>query len=118
MLVVFCGFRFFFFVFFSLCFLLVFFPSPLSIAIPRLSELLSELLWRVVEGTLGVDIAVDYLASDQPFQKRLGDDGGDGGGAMSPLVELLCDTLWGVDAMVRKEGFHYVFAHILWGRFR
>ena len=93
MLVVFCGFRFFFFVFFSLCFLLVFFPSPLSIAIPRLSELLSELLWRVVEGTLGVDIAVDYLASDQPFQKRLGDDGGDGGGAMSPLVELLCDTL-------------------------
>ncbi|CAM9203719.1 unnamed protein product, partial [Laminaria digitata] len=76
-----------------------------DIAISRLSEILSELLWRVVGGTLGVDIAVDYLASDQPFQKRLGGDGedggGDGGGAVSPLVELLCDTLWGVDAMVR-----------------
>lgn len=57
-----------------------------------------------------MDIAVDYLASDQPFQKRLVADGGDGdvGSPRNPVVELLCDTLWGVDAMVRWVGLGWV----------
>lgn len=92
--------------------------------IPRLSELLSELVWRVVGGTLPSEIAVKFLASEAPFENRIGstdanaeankeaDAAGDGtagdvniaevGGQshVSPVVEALCDTLWGVDAMV------------------
>lgn len=99
-----------------------------SIAIPRLSEVLSELVWRIVGGTVSVDLAIDYLASDKPFQHRLGPRGEEGsegdeegkenkqgekgeeGGkegeektaaepSPSPLLEALCDTIWGVDAM-------------------
>ena len=92
--------------FFVLAFISFLCFRSLSIAISRLSELFSELLWRVVGGTLGVDIAVDYLASDQPFQKRLGGEGGDGDevSPRNPLMELLCDTLWGMDAMVSWVG--------------
>ncbi|CAM9622525.1 unnamed protein product, partial [Scytosiphon promiscuus] len=43
-----------------------------DIDIPRLSEVLSELVWRIVGGTLPVGVAVDYLASEKPFRKRLG----------------------------------------------
>lgn len=75
-----------------------------SISIPRLSELLSDLVWRIVGDALSDDIVVKYLASDEPFQKRLGEQEGDGGESgewsVDPVVEALCDTLWGVDAMV------------------
>lgn len=109
--------------------------SAVSIDIPRLSEVLSELVWRIVGGTLPVGVAIDYLASDKPFRKRLGvhEDQGEGSGdneggeagkekgaaaggkgerpggkvegkedgaAVEPLVEALCDAVWGVDAMV------------------
>lgn len=79
---------------------------------------------------MSVDLAIDYLASDKPFQNRLGprtegdEEGkenkqeeaekqkgdGDGAGkegggksasAAGSLHEALCDTIWGVDAMVR-----------------
>lgn len=91
-----------------------------SVAIPRLSELFSELTWRVVGGTLPVGHATAYLLSEKPFQTRLPGDsvgaaGADSGGAGSkvgeeewrvdPIVECLCDTLWGVDAMVSIVGF-------------
>lgn len=72
-----------------------------------------------------MDIAIGYLASDKPFQNRLGpqasaqggggekeggkeeeaeegDEKGTEGAAQAavPLMEALCDTVWGVDAMV------------------
>lgn len=93
------------------------FTPVYSIAIPRLSVLFSELTWRVVGGTLPIGHAVTYLSSDQPFETRLpGDTVGavtsKGGGPGSkvgeeewkvdPIVESFCDTLWGVDAMVRS----------------
>lgn len=103
--------------------------SVFSIAIPRLSEVLSELVWRVVGGELSVDLAISYLASDKPFQARLrareeesgggeGEEGGAKGGVSEekeagtedsqaaaeplPLQEALCDTIWGVDVMVSR----------------
>ncbi|CAN0009641.1 unnamed protein product, partial [Ectocarpus fasciculatus] len=98
-----------------------------DIAIPRLSEVLSELLWRVVGGELSVDLAISYIASDKPFQTRLraeeegngGEQGEEGVGEEKvggdkkgtedaqaateplPLQEAICDTIWGVDVMVR-----------------
>lgn len=103
------------------------------VPIPRLSELFSELTWRVVNGALPAETVVNYLASDVPFENKLSPGGraaaaatekkkGDGeklesstsGGvdiaaAVTPEMELqarsvmecLCDTLWGVEAMVR-----------------
>lgn len=83
-----------------------------------------------------MDLAIDYLASDKPFQNRLGpraeeenkgdeegkenkqdkqEENGDGDGdatgqegegrvkTAEPLLEALCDTIWGVDAMVRPS---------------
>ncbi|CAM9136680.1 unnamed protein product, partial [Hapterophycus canaliculatus] len=104
-----------------------------DIDIPRLSEVLSELVWRIVGGTLSVGVAIGYLASDKPFRKRLGVREGEGSGdeeegeegkeegaaegegkggggndkgkgdgtTVEPLVEALCDAVWGVDVMVR-----------------
>ena len=105
-----------------------------SIAIPRLSEVLSELVWRIVGGTVSVDLAIDYLASDKPFQHRLGPRGeegsegdeegreneqgekGEGGkgeektaAETSPLLEALCDTIWGVDAMASHSHIPWMF---------
>lgn len=72
------------------------------VAIPQLSELLSELIWRVVGGTLPKEVAVSYLASEHPFEKRLGAGNSSDWRVTSPAAEVLCDTLWGVDAMVRN----------------
>lgn len=59
-------------------------------------------------GTLSDDIVVKYLASDEPFQKCLLSQDGDGGESgewsVEPVAEVLCDTLWGVDAMVSVLG--------------
>lgn len=92
---------------------------------------------------MSVDLAIDYLTSDEPFQHRLGaqadeerkgdaegkdkEEGkenkqeeketekekekGDGAGeegegrtkTAEPLHEALCDTIWGVDVMVRPS---------------
>lgn len=91
-----------------------------------------------------MDLAIGYLASDKPFENRLGarpegdeeskgdgegkenqqegtekekekeegeaDEGGGlekragGAAAVEPLLEALCDTIWGVDVMVRMMG--------------
>lgn len=60
-------------------------------------------------GTLGDEVAVKYLASDKPFEKRLGvgegDEGDSAGCAEMAMEELLCDTIWGVDAMVSTFSF-------------
>lgn len=105
--------------------------------IPQLSELFSELTWRVVNGTLPAETAVNYLASDVPFENKLSPAGrataaveaekkeesgekteSSTGGSVDmaarvtqgeremelqarSIVECLCDTLWGVEAMVR-----------------
>ncbi|CAN0165115.1 unnamed protein product, partial [Ectocarpus sp. 13 AM-2016] len=65
-----------------------------DIAIPRLSEILSELVWRVVGGELSVDLAISYLASDKPFANRLrakeeesGDREGEDGDAKKKVDE-------------------------------
>lgn len=56
------------------------------------------------------EVAVNYLASEHPFEKRLGAAATQEGKSLdwrvtSPAAEVLCDTLWGVDAMVRDTIF-------------
>lgn len=92
--------------------------GDLSVSFPYLTELFSELIWRVVAGSLPVGHAVAYLRSDKPFERNLpGDTVGatrsDGGSAgtkvgedewrVDPIVECLCDTVWGVDSMVSSS---------------
>lgn len=61
---------------------------------------------------MGDDVAVKYLASDKPFQTRLGSERrGEGTAewAVEPVVEVLCDTIWGVDGMVGGDVLLFVW---------